>query len=98
MSKVLAWTALAAALLSPAASFAASATYPDRPIRFIVPLAPGGAVDLAARAIAQELSASRFAAQGAEAVGSTSAEFAAHIRREIDKWGKVVRAAKLTVN
>ena len=40
----------------------------------------------------------RFAAQGAEAVGSTSAEFAAHIRREIDKWGKVVRAAGLTVN
>ena len=40
----------------------------------------------------------RFAAQGAEAVGSTSAEFAAHIRREIDKWSKVVRAAKLTVN
>ena len=40
----------------------------------------------------------RFSALGAEAVGSTSAEFAAHIRREIDKWGKVVRAAKLTVN
>ena len=40
----------------------------------------------------------RFAAQGAEAVGSTSAEFGAHIRREIDKWGKVVRAAGLTVN
>jgi tripartite-type tricarboxylate transporter receptor subunit TctC len=40
----------------------------------------------------------RFAAQGAEAVGSTSAEFAAHIRREIDKRGKVVRAARLTVN
>lgn len=34
----------------------------------------------------------------AEAVGSTSGEFVAHIRREIDKWGKVVRAAKLTVN
>ena len=40
----------------------------------------------------------RFAAQGAEAIGSSSAEFAAHIRREIDKWGKVVRAAGLTVN
>jgi tripartite-type tricarboxylate transporter receptor subunit TctC len=40
----------------------------------------------------------RFAAQGAEAVGSTSAEFAAHIRREIDKWGKVVRANGLVVN
>ena len=66
MPKVLAWTALAAALLSPPVLFAATPTYPDRPIRFIVPLAPGGAVDLAAR--------------------------------EIDKWGKVVRAAKLTVN
>jgi tripartite-type tricarboxylate transporter receptor subunit TctC len=40
----------------------------------------------------------RFAAQGAEAVGSTSAEFGAHIRREIEKWGKVVRANGLTVN
>ena len=40
----------------------------------------------------------RFAAQGAEAVGSTSAEFGSHIRREIEKWGKVVRAAGLTVN
>ena len=40
----------------------------------------------------------RFAAQGAEAVGSTSAEFGTHIRREIDKWGKVVRVAGLTVN
>ena len=40
----------------------------------------------------------RFAAQGAEAIGSTSAEFAAHIKREIAKWGKVVRAANLTVN
>lgn len=40
----------------------------------------------------------RFTAQGSEAVGSTPAEFGAHIRREIDKWGKVVRAAGLTVN
>lgn len=41
---------------------------------------------------------SRFVEQGAEAIGSTSAEFAAHIRREIDKWGKVVRAAGISVN
>jgi len=40
----------------------------------------------------------RFAALGAEAIGSTSAEFGAHIKREIAKWGKVVRAANLTVN
>jgi len=34
----------------------------------------------------------RFAADGAEAVGSARQEFAAHIRAEHDKWSKVIRA------
>lgn len=38
----------------------------------------------------------RFDAQGAEAVPSSPAEFGQFIREEIDKWGKVVRAAGLT--
>ena len=29
--------------------------------------------------------------EGAEAVGSTPAEFAAHIQREIDKYAKIIR-------
>jgi tripartite-type tricarboxylate transporter receptor subunit TctC len=40
----------------------------------------------------------QFASQGAEAGGTSSAEFAEFIRREIEKWGKVVRAAGLTAN
>jgi len=35
----------------------------------------------------------RFAADDAEAVGSTPAEYAAFIRKEQERWGKVVRAA-----
>lgn len=35
----------------------------------------------------------KFAAMGSEAVGNTPAEFAAFIRAESEKWGKVVRAA-----
>lgn len=40
----------------------------------------------------------RFDAQGAEAAPGTPAEFGLFIREEIDKWGKVVRAAGLTAN
>ena len=35
----------------------------------------------------------KFAAQGAEAAGSTPEEFRAYIRAEIDKWGRVIRAS-----
>jgi len=35
----------------------------------------------------------KLAALGAEPVGSTQAEFAAHVKREIDKWAKVVKTS-----
>jgi tripartite-type tricarboxylate transporter receptor subunit TctC len=37
----------------------------------------------------------KLAGDGAEPVGSSSAEFAALIKSELDKWGKVARAAKI---
>ena len=40
----------------------------------------------------------RFAALGAEPVGSTPAEFAQHVQREIDKWAKVVKASGARVD
>lgn len=48
--------AVAAGAQSPAGPGAVS--YPVRPIRFICPIAPGGSVDIASRAIAQKLSES----------------------------------------
>ena len=40
----------------------------------------------------------RLASQGAEPLTSTPDEFAAYLRSEIDKWGKVVRAAGMKVD
>ena len=35
---------------------------------------------------------------GADAMTSTPAEIAAHMRSEMEKWGRVVREARITVN
>jgi len=48
-------TAVAIAFAS-ATSFAPAQTYPSKPIRLIVPLAPGSTADIASRFTAQELS------------------------------------------
>ena len=55
------WPRLAAVLLAATAitatiAFAQPSSYPNRPVRFIVPLAPGGGADVVARIIAERLS------------------------------------------
>ena len=40
----------------------------------------------------------RFAQLNVEPVGGTSAQFATYLQSEIDKWGKVIRAAKIALN
>ena len=39
----------------------------------------------------------RFAEQGLETVGSSAAEFDSRIQAELDRWRKVIRAAKITL-
>ena len=40
----------------------------------------------------------RLTADGSEAVGNTPEQFGAHIKSEIAKWGKVVKAAGITAD
>ncbi len=49
-------------------------------------------------ALAEPGTQQRLAAAGADAVSSTPAELAATMRAETEKWGRVVREARITVN
>ena len=39
----------------------------------------------------------KLAAQGISAVGSSSAEFTEYVKREIDRWGKVIAATGIKI-
>jgi tripartite-type tricarboxylate transporter receptor subunit TctC len=56
--KMLRCSVLLALLLAAGAGLAQPAAYPSRPVKFIVPITPGGSNDVVARAIAQKLSES----------------------------------------
>ncbi|MFL6797367.1 MAG: Bug family tripartite tricarboxylate transporter substrate binding protein [Xanthobacteraceae bacterium] len=66
-------------------------------------LAPGGTPGPIVQRLYQETAKAvrtaemkeRLAADGAEPVGNTPAEFAAHIREEMRKWAEVARTAKI---
>ena len=69
-------------------------------------LAPAGTpkdiVDKLSQAIVKSLQTAeireRLASQGADAVGNTPEQFSVHIRSEIDKWAKVVKASGAKVD
>ncbi len=49
--------AICAAMNAPAQAAESAASYPDKPLRWVVPFTAGGGVDVTARAVAQKLSA-----------------------------------------
>ena len=54
--------------------------------------------DAIVKGLATPETSERLASQGAEKVGNTPEQFAAFIREEIEKWGKVVKAAGAKVD
>lgn len=54
--KLLYWSGVLALLLGSAAALAQGPAFPAKPVKFIVPITPGGSNDVIARAIAQKLS------------------------------------------
>ncbi|MGE5525609.1 MAG: hypothetical protein ACM3SS_17985 [Rhodospirillaceae bacterium] len=85
-----------------ALSGAAAAAYPERPIRLVVPVAPGGGNDIVARIITRlnheivpivrlpEIR-ERLLVMGVEPLGSTPEELGRHLADEIRQWSDVVR-------
>ena len=49
-------------------------------------------------ALADPVVKTRLEQIGATPVGSTPAEFAAHFKAEVDRWGPVIKEAKITIN
>ena len=74
--------------------------YPSRPVRIVIPLSSGGTTDVPGRIIAQRLSDVQqlLAASGMEATPTTLEEFAAYLKSEYDKWGRVVCESGATLN
>jgi len=88
---------LALSALAPAAQ-AQTEKWPNKPVRMIVPLAPGGGTDIIARILKQPDVLAQLRTDSLEPVGSTPAEFARAITRDIATWKKVVKAGNIKVN
>ena len=93
--------ALAAALLTLAVPLAhAQSAWPANWTRLIVPFPPAGGTDIVTRVNAESNKVVQrqdvrdaFAQQGTDPVGGTPEAFAAQIRADIARWGKVIRDA-----
>src|SRR3954447_19390387 len=91
----------AAALALPAVAHSASAqTYPTRPVRIVVPVAPGGALDILARLIGQWLSERLGQSLGNDnrPGGGTNIGIEAVVRSAADGFTLLLIPGSVTIN
>ena len=81
-------------LLCGAASAFAQSTYPSRPIRVIVPLAPGGGSDYTARLIGARLTER----MGQAVVVDNRPAASGVIGKEVAKWGALGKRLGITMD
>ncbi len=90
-------TCFATALLATAAPAVIAQSYPSRPIRIVVPTAPGGPSDVVARYLAprftEALGQPTVVENPAGANAYTPEAFAEFIRDEVARAARVVKAA-----
>lgn len=92
------------------AAFANAQAWPSKPIKWVVPFAPGGTTDVLARVIGEKLAIAlgqpviienkpgAGGGLGAEPVGNTSEEFTALVKAEVVKWADVVKKSGAKVD
>jgi tripartite-type tricarboxylate transporter receptor subunit TctC len=76
----------AAAIAALGATQAAAQKYPEKPIRLIVPFAPGGNIDITARTISPGLG---------EVLFNSPEAFSQLVRAGVERWAKVVKEANI---
>jgi tripartite-type tricarboxylate transporter receptor subunit TctC len=80
------------------ASAAQAQDYPNKPIRMIVPFAPGGVVDTSTRILTKLADVKeRYATVGAAAtIGMPPAQFAARVKKDLERYRGIVKSVGIT--